>query len=180
MLREVAMCQGATYTLILIVQHQGYITEVRRAFAPLFGCPPPCIEVACNPNLGSTGALTFSLHGWHETVQTCLVRHSQINCTKRYGPLCGPTSSSCAGPRPGPGPGPRLFFPFGQKKERFMLFWPIFGNFWCPVVTVVLFSSNLSSFERNPPKKNPIKIQKNSKNSKNPKIQKIQKIQKIF
>ena len=33
-----------------------------------------------------------------------------------------------------------------------MLFWPIFGNFWCPVVTVVKFSSN-----QNPknPKKNP-------------------------
>ena len=163
MLREVAMCQGATYTLILIVQHQGYITEVRRAFAPLFGCPPPCIEVACNPNLGSTGALTFSLHGWHETVQTCLVRHSQINCTKRYGPLRGPTSSSCAGPRPGPGPGPgpRLFFSLWAKKERFMLFWRFFGNFWCPVVTVVKFNSNLSRFEKNPKKK--------KKSNKNPK-----------
>ena len=49
MLTEVAMClcQVATYTLILIVQHQGYITEVRRAFAPLSSCPPPRIEVAC-------------------------------------------------------------------------------------------------------------------------------------
>jgi hypothetical protein len=79
---EVAMrlFQGATYTLILIVQHQGYITEARRAFAPLSGCPPPCIKVACNPSLGSTGALTSSLHGWRKTVQTFLVRHSQIKC----------------------------------------------------------------------------------------------------
>ena len=37
-----------------------------------------------------------------------------------------------------------------------MLFWPLFGNFWCPVVTLVTFSSNLSNFERNTqkPKKN--------------------------
>ena len=48
MLTEVAMClcQVASYALILIVQHQGYTTEVRRAFAPLSGCPPPCIKVA--------------------------------------------------------------------------------------------------------------------------------------
>ena len=35
------------------------------------------------------------------------------------------------------------------KKELFMPFWPIFGNFWCPVVTLVTFSSNLSNFEKN-------------------------------
>ena len=83
MLTEVAMClcQGATYTLILIVQHQGYITEVRRAFAPSSGCPPPCIKVACNTSLGSTGALTFLLHGWLKTVQNFELRHSQIKCT---------------------------------------------------------------------------------------------------
>ena len=82
MLTEVAMClcQVATYTLILIVQHQGYITEVRRALVPSSGCPPHCIEVACSPSLGSTGALTFSLCGWLKTVQTFLVRHSQIKC----------------------------------------------------------------------------------------------------
>ena len=45
-----------------------------------------------------------------------------------------------------------------------MLFWPIFGNFWCPVVTMVTFSSNRINFERI--QKNP-KIQKNRK--KNPK-----------
>ena len=33
-----------------------------------------------------------------------------------------------------------------------MLFWPILGHFWCPVVTSVSFSSNLSNFEKNPEK----------------------------
>ena len=41
-----------------------------------------------------------------------------------------------------------------------MLFWPIFGNFWCPGVTLVTFSSNVSNFERNPEKQ---KIHKKSK-----------------
>ena len=41
-----------------------------------------------------------------------------------------------------------------------MLFWTIFGNFWCPVVTLVSFNSNLSNFL-----KKSQKIQK-----KNPKI----------
>ena len=45
--------------------------------------------------------------------------------------------------------------------------WPIFGNFWCPVVPLVIFSSNISTFERNPKnQKNPKQIQKNSKNFK--------------
>ena len=44
------------------------------------------------------------------------------------------------------------------KKEVIMLFWPILGNFWCPVVTLVTFSSNISNFKRNP--KKPKKIQK--------------------
>ena len=56
-----------------------------------------------------------------------------------------------------------------------MLFWPIFENFWCPVVTLVTFSSNLRNFEWNP--KNPPKSQK--KPEKIPKIPKIPKIQKI-
>ena len=38
------------------------------------------------------------------------------------------------------------------KKELIMLFWLIFGNFWCPLVTWITFSSNLSNFERNPKK----------------------------
>ena len=63
-----------------------------------------------------------------------------------------------------------------------MLFWPIFGNFWCPVVTLVTFSSNLSTFKRNPPPKNIPKNSNNFKKSKNPteskKVEKIPKIQK--
>ena len=51
-----------------------------------------------------------------------------------------------------------------------MLFWPIFGNFWCPVVNLVTFSSNISNFESQKTKKNTKKIQKNLKISKNPKI----------
>ena len=74
--------------------------------------------------------------------------------TKRYGPLRGPTSSSCGGLRPSA----EAFFALRAKKELIMLFWPIFGDFWCPVVTVVTFSSNLSNFERNPKKTE--KIQK--------------------
>ena len=66
-----------------------------------------------------------------------------------------------------------------------MLFWPIFVNFWCPVVTLVTFSSSLSNFERNPKthkKKSKIlkffkkskKIQKNLKK----KMKNLNKIQK--
>ena len=80
MLKEIAICQGASYTLIIIVQHPGYISEVQRALVTLSRCPPPCIKVAGSPSLGSTGALTFSLHGWLKTVQTFLVGHSQIKC----------------------------------------------------------------------------------------------------
>ena len=76
----ISLCQVANYTLIIIVQHQGYITEVRRALVPSSGCLPPCIKVACSPSLGSTGALTFSLRGWLNTVETFLVRHPQVKC----------------------------------------------------------------------------------------------------
>ena len=79
MVTEVAMCL-CQVTLILIVQHQGYITEVWRAFAPSSGCPPPYIEVAYNPSLGSTGPLTSSLHGWLKTVQTFLVSKKYSTC----------------------------------------------------------------------------------------------------
>ena len=67
-----------------------------------------------------------------------------------------------------------------------MLFWPIFGNFWCLVVTLVTFGSNLSNFERYP--KKPKKIQKNRKklikiflflNPKKKSKKKIKNIQKI-
>ena len=45
------------------------------------------------------------------------------------------------------------FFALLSKKELIMLFWPIFCNFWCPVVTLVTFRRNLSNFERNLKKK---------------------------
>ena len=50
-----------------------------------------------------------------------------------------------------------------------MLFWPILGHFWCPIVTLVTFSSKLSNFKKNPtsPKKNPKKF-KLKKIPKNP------------
>ena len=86
----------------------------------------------------------------------CLLSsHLGFHQTRRYGPLRGPTSSSYGGPPP------RLFLPFGQKRQFIMLFRPIFGNFWCPLVTLVTFSRNLSNFEENPKKtKNPKKIKK--------------------
>ena len=60
-----------------------------------------------------------------------------------------------------------------------MLFWPIFGDFWCPVGTWVTFSSNLKNFERNPKKtktkNNPKTEFFSSKNQKSKKVQKIQK-----
>ena len=46
---------------------------------------------------------------------------------------------------------PMLFCPLG-KKGVIRLFWPIFGNCWCPVVTLVTFSNNISNFEKNPKK----------------------------
>ena len=36
-----------------------------------------------------------------------------------------------------------FFGPAGKKRELITLFWPIFGNFWCPVVSLVTFSSNI-------------------------------------
>ena len=64
---------------------------------------------------------------------------SPVIYTRRYSPLRGLTSSSCGGLRPSA----EAFFALRAKKELIILFWPIFGNFWCPVVTVVTFSSNL-------------------------------------
>ena len=40
------------------------------------------------------------------------------------------------------------------KNKLIMLLRFIFGNYWCPVVTLVTFSSNLSNFERNKNEKN--------------------------
>ena len=49
-----------------------------------------------------------------------------------------------------------------------MLFWPSLGHFWCSVVTLLPFSSNLSSFE-----KRHKKCQKNRKKKHLKKSQKI-------
>ena len=57
-------------------------------------------------------------------------------------------------------PRPRIFLNLRAKKELSMLFWPIFGNCCCPVVTLVTFRINLSNFERNP-EKPPQKTKKN-------------------
>ena len=43
---------------------------------------------------------------------------------------------------------PRFFWLFGQRKGLIMLFLPILGHFWCSVVTLVTFSSNLINFEK--------------------------------
>ena len=79
-----------------------------------------------------------------------------LQVTRRYGPLRGPTSRSCGGLRP--------------SAEAF---YAVLAHFWCPVVTMVTFSSNISN--NNKTKKNP----KNSKNYKKfPKNSKIQKTSK--
>ena len=70
--------------------------------------------------------------------------------TKKYGPLRGPTFSSCGGLRPTA---------------------TAFFAFWCPAVTFVTNSSTLSNFEKNSQKQNPNKIN-------NPIIQRVQKYTK--
>ena len=54
-------------------------------------------------------------------------------------------------PAEGFGLWPRLFCPSGKKRAYYAAL-AHFGNFWCPVVTLVTFSSYLSKFERNPKK----------------------------
>ena len=82
------------------------------------------------------------------------LKECSITSTRRYGPLRGPTSSSCGGLRPST----EGFFLL-QKKILNLLFWPIFGNFLWPVVPLVTLSSNLSNFERNcKDQKNPKKF----------------------
>ena len=45
---------------------------------------------------------------------------------------------------------PWAFFALRAKEELIMLFWPILGQFWCPVVTLLIFSSNTSNLENYP------------------------------
>ena len=50
----------------------------------------------------------------------------------------------------------------GKKNSLLCCFGPFFVcNFWCPVVTLVTFSSNLSNFEMNNKKKIQKKVKKN-------------------
>ena len=39
-----------------------------------------------------------------------------------------------------------LHFALRAKTGLIMLFWPILGHFWCPVVTLITFSSNLMQY----------------------------------
>jgi hypothetical protein len=52
-----------------------------------------------------------------------LIAMTTFKGTRRYGPLRGPTSSSCGGLRPSA----EAFFALRAKKQLFMLFWPTFG-----------------------------------------------------
>ena len=60
--------------------------------------------------------------------------------TRRYGPLFGPTSSSCEWLQP------RLFLPSGKKRAYYARFFFVanFRPFGCSVVTLIIFSSNLN------------------------------------
>ena len=79
---------------------------------------------------------------------------STLKDTSRYAGLL-------LAPAEGFGPQPRAFFALRAKKKLIMLFKPILGHFWCPVVTLVAFSSNVSNFKKNP--KSQLKILKKSK-----------------
>ena len=59
----------------------------------------------------------------------------------------------------------------------YMLFWPIFGHFWCSVVTLITFSSYLNGLKKNP-KIPPKKYTQRYIYNKN-KIPKFQKYKKI-
>ena len=100
------------------------------------------------------------------------IKAFKVKNIRRYGPLRGPTSSSCGGLRPSA----EAFFAHRAKKELIMLFWPIFSNFWCLVITLVTFSNNIRNFERNP--KKPKKIRKKSKKDQKNSKSKIKKNQK--
>ena len=92
----------------------------------------------------------------------------ELKDTRRYGPLRGPISSSCEGLWASA----EAFFAFRAKKRAYYAVLAHLCNFWCQVVTLVTFSSNLSNFERNPKKptkkniENPKKIKRNQRNQK--------------
>ena len=70
--------------------------------------------------------------------------------TRRYGPLR--FAGLLLSPAEGFGLWTRLFFALRAKKELIMLCGSILGHFWCPVVTSITFSSNVSNFKKNPQK----------------------------
>ena len=70
-------------------------------------------------------------------------------------------------------PSAEAFLALRAKKELIILFLPIFGIFWSPVITLVTFSSNIGNNNKKTTKST--KIQKFQNNSKNPKIQRTSK-----
>ena len=87
--------------------------------------------------------------------------------TRRYGPLRGPTSSSCGGLRPLA----KGFFGPLCKKKNLLCFWANFRQFWCPVVTLVTLK-RIQKFQQKKTNKE-LKIHKKSEKQKKKKIQKI-------
>ena len=59
-----------------------------------------------------------------------------VDGIRKYGPLWGPTSSSCGEF----GLWPRLFVALWAEKRPIMLFWPILGLSCCAVVPLFTFS----------------------------------------
>ena len=48
----------------------------------------------------------------------------------------------------------KAFFTLWAKKTAYYTFFlPVLGHFWCPVATLVTFSTNLSKFEKKKKKK---------------------------
>ena len=66
---------------------------------------------------------------------------SHLGRTRRYCPLCGPNSSSCGGLWPLP----KAFFALRVKTTYYSVL--SHGHFWCSVVTLVTFNSNLYNYE---------------------------------
>ena len=91
--------------------------------------------------------------------------NESISQTRRYCLLCGPTSSSGGWLRLAA----KAFSPCGQNKVVF----PPSGHFWCSVVTLVIFCSNLNNKNSKITKKNP-------EEKKETKFKMISKVQKIF
>ena len=83
---------------------------------------------------------------------------SNFRITRRYGPLCGPTSSSCGGLQPFT---KGLFCPSG-KKTNYYAFLTNLRQFWFPVVSLVTLKriQRIQRAQKNPTK-NSINQKKN-------------------